>query len=80
MERTTIRVPVAIRSLLKVMLRWSPSENIGRLVGDMAVQEADRLVKAKGELMSNESRKAIYGAMADVCGLERGRVTKESIE
>ena len=80
MERTTIRVPMATRKLLSLILRWSSSENVGRLVGDMAVKEADRLCKEKHDLMSNEARRDIYGAMTDVTMLERGRVTKESIE
>ena len=79
MERTTIRVPMATRKLLSLILRWSSSENVGRLVGDMAVKEADRLCKEKRLRMSDEARRDLYGAMTDVTLLERGRVTKERL-
>ena len=79
MERTTIRVPVETRALLKLILRWSSSENVGRLVGDMAVNEAARLCKEKRERMSDGARASIYAAMTDVSALERGRITKERL-
>ena len=82
MERTTIRVPMATRKLLSQILRWSPSENVGRLVGDLAVNAAERIITdtKKAERMSKEAYDAIKAASIEVVRLERGRVTKESIE
>lgn len=79
MERTTIRVPVATRKLLSLILRWSLSENVGRLVGDLAVNEAERIITdpKKADRMSKETYDAINAAINDVTTLERGRVTKE---
>lgn len=79
METTTVRVPIEVRKLLSLILRWSLSENVGRLVGDLAVNEAERLITdpKKADRMSKQTYDAIKAQSIEVIALERGRVTKE---
>lgn len=77
METTTIRVPLEVRKLLSLILRWTLSENVGRLVGDLAVTEAERLITKKADRMSKQTYDAIKAQSIEVITLERGRVTKE---
>lgn len=75
-QTTTIRVNVVTRDLLKLLLRHSKTAgNISRLLAEMAVERADRLVeKEPMNWMRRRDLRNAAGAARELIG--RGRILR----
>lgn len=81
-ETTTIRISTDTRRLLGLVLRWGrrgTAGSISTLVGELAVDEASRILATQSDKLSEVTTDAIAAALYKVDSAPRGRVTRERI-